>query len=292
MKKHLFLSILLFSCYMSAQVGINENDPKATFDIHPTNADGSTIEGILIPRLSKSAIANMGSGVEESTTVFVNIIDVVASPIPATVAHVHEKGFYSFIDGTWKKLQVDDNQKPDFNKEYVCTANNIGQILKTADGYFECRNEAQYVTDTDGSTSTITDEPRWAYFGLMEGFAQYVDENGVTQLADFTLIYDAVYSYEPGYDNYYVLNNKYHYELTANGSPNAVGFSSRIPAIGFLEFIYWPESACGIETESYRNAGFEHFYITDMDRTGTLTCPADQVKLTLQSRNVRYRILN
>lgn len=117
MKKSVIFVGLLAIGYANAQyegtVGINTDKPQATLDIIPeaTNLNGTTNEGIIAPRLSKTRIANIeASKLTEGTLVYAT--DDAASPIASytgsdvKVAKITEKGYY-YYDGTeWVKAGV------------------------------------------------------------------------------------------------------------------------------------------------------------------------------------------
>lgn len=289
MKKLLLIGFIALGINSFAQTGINQTEPKATLDIQAKNTDGSTKEGLLIPRLSKSALAHMGTEVEESTTIYVNNIDNVPSGTQtATVANIFEVGFYSYIDGSWQKHNTKDNNT-NLNKEYVCTEGNIGQILNTAKGYFICRNEALSETDFDVYT-TVTDAPRWAYIGMMDGNALVSDEDGnYIKEVPFSLLYDGVYSYVPYYDNLYFLNGKNHSVNSLYDEPNNVGFSSIIPSTGYLVFFYHPFYGCGILSNP--NVYNIRYYIKKLVGNNQ-QCPIGTDKLRIEFRFIDYRILD
>ncbi|WP_295230313.1 hypothetical protein [uncultured Chryseobacterium sp.] len=57
MKRHLLTaSISLLSIHAYSQVGINNQNPKATLDITAKTTDGSKPEGILVPKLTGDQI--------------------------------------------------------------------------------------------------------------------------------------------------------------------------------------------------------------------------------------------
>ncbi len=106
MKKNMIKSILvLVAGVLSAQqgkIGINTDAPKATMEIKvsPATLVGNTVEGVIIPQLSKNRVAVM-TGVEESTLVYIN--DVTGAGGASTV-NVIDKGFYYYAGGLWNKL--------------------------------------------------------------------------------------------------------------------------------------------------------------------------------------------
>ncbi len=99
------LGLMAYGQY-DGKVGINESQPQATLEIKPNTANSlstaSTIEGVLIPRVSRLRAANMGSGVAESTLLYISsVADGAAS---GTTVNVDATGFYFFKGGVWVKL--------------------------------------------------------------------------------------------------------------------------------------------------------------------------------------------
>ena len=117
MKKALFSAFLLSAVAVNAQigkVGINTNNPKATLDIQPSPANAlstaTTNEGVLIPKLSKTRVANIATP-EDATMIYVS--DVTYTGTNPAVADITSKGFYYYdedpvmpANSKWKKLNV------------------------------------------------------------------------------------------------------------------------------------------------------------------------------------------
>ncbi|MDY3337640.1 hypothetical protein JSO54_08425 [Riemerella anatipestifer] len=100
------LGLLAYGQTYDGKVGINESQPKATLEITPNTANklstASTVEGILIPRVSRLRAANMGTGVTESTLLYIDsVADGAAS---GTTVNVDATGFYFFKGGVWVKM--------------------------------------------------------------------------------------------------------------------------------------------------------------------------------------------
>ena len=117
MKKALFSAFLLSTLAVNAQigkVGVNTDNPKATLDIQPSPANSlptaTTNEGVLIPKLSKTRVANIATP-EDATMIYVS--DVTYTGTNPAVADITSKGFYYYdadpvmpINSRWKKLNV------------------------------------------------------------------------------------------------------------------------------------------------------------------------------------------
>ena len=90
----------------TGKIGVNTSTPTATLDIQPTTANAATsattVEGVLVPRVSRLRAANMGTAVPESTLVYVN--SITDGSLAGTTVNVNETGFYYFKGGVWTKV--------------------------------------------------------------------------------------------------------------------------------------------------------------------------------------------
>lgn len=126
----LLLSAVIASQFLSAQigkVGINTTNPQATIDmkIADVNLNGNTPEGLLIPRIGRERVNNMGTAVEQSTMVYINTLDGTAS---GRVANVNKVGFYHFNGTEW--IGLDNSKTPyDVTLTPSATSINIGESL-------------------------------------------------------------------------------------------------------------------------------------------------------------------
>lgn len=126
----------------TGNVGINTDTPNATLhmEVATANADNETNQGLIVPRMSKTRVAKITNPIE-STIVY--ITDDATSPISAyrgnepRVANVFTKGHYIFQDNTWNKMNT-TRPETSIKKSFTCTASNLGQILRSSDGYFKC----------------------------------------------------------------------------------------------------------------------------------------------------------
>lgn len=134
MKKALFSAFLLSAVAVNAQigkVGVNTNNPKATLDIQPSPANAlstaTTNEGVLIPKLSKTRVANIATP-EDATMIYVS--DVTYTGTNPAVADITSKGFYYYdadpvmpINSKWKKLNVNAGGTNLYNTDGTLTDN-------------------------------------------------------------------------------------------------------------------------------------------------------------------------
>lgn len=134
MKKVLFSAFLLSAVVVNAQigkVGVNTNNPKATLDIQPSPANAlptaTTNEGVLIPKLSKTRVANIATP-EDATMIYVS--DVTYTGTNPAVADITSKGFYYYdedpvmpANSKWKKLNVNAGGTNLYNTDGALTDN-------------------------------------------------------------------------------------------------------------------------------------------------------------------------
>lgn len=104
MKNIITLAVSLFSLTIFAQVGINNNTPKATLDITAQTTNGSKPEGLLPPRLTGDQI-QAGDAQYTAAQAGIIIYATAAATAPSIkTANITAAGYY-FYDGTaWQKL--------------------------------------------------------------------------------------------------------------------------------------------------------------------------------------------
>ena len=103
--------IVLLSAAVSGQVGVNNTAPESTLDIkaQDLSTTATNNEGILIPRLSKTRVAQIGTAnLKEATQVYVD--DVTYTGSNTAVSDINQKGFYYYDpSGKWKTISLDKN---------------------------------------------------------------------------------------------------------------------------------------------------------------------------------------
>lgn len=104
MKNIITLAATLFSLTVFAQVGINNNAPKATLDITAQTTNGSKPEGLLAPRLTGDQIQ---AGDAQYTAAQKGLI-IYATSAPTApsgkTANMTAEGYYFFDGSVWQKL--------------------------------------------------------------------------------------------------------------------------------------------------------------------------------------------
>lgn len=105
MKTNLFLAIVFFcSMIVRAQVGINNESPKATLDVTAKATDGSRPEGIIAPKLTGNQIQSGNSqyGLDQKGTI-IYATAAVTSPDSKT-GNITAEGYYYFDGSVWQKM--------------------------------------------------------------------------------------------------------------------------------------------------------------------------------------------
>lgn len=120
MKKNFILLAFLFAIVSNAQVGIDNDNPKVTLDIVGKSNSNTSIDGLLIPRLTGDELRAKNSiytNEQHSALVFVTESD--SNPAGKTLK-VTEPGYYYYYyyyhpestsNGVWVRLEYDNHWK-------------------------------------------------------------------------------------------------------------------------------------------------------------------------------------
>lgn len=102
-RKILSIGVLLLTGGITyAQVGINTEDPKATFDVMPTNTGATTAEGFIAPRLTRTQIISKDTQYAlPQTGTIVYVTDLSGSTTTKT-AKITQIGYYYFDGVLWQ----------------------------------------------------------------------------------------------------------------------------------------------------------------------------------------------
>ncbi len=97
------MAVLFFSLSMAgwAQVGIGTATPEATLDITAASPTGTTVDGLLVPRVSRLRAQTM-AGTPTSTLIYVS--NVATGTATGTTVNVTAPGFYYFNGTVWERL--------------------------------------------------------------------------------------------------------------------------------------------------------------------------------------------
>lgn len=99
--KKIFLPLLLISAGMYAQVGINQETPKATLDVVGKPTETNHLDGIIAPRITGTQL-RAKTYTTEQTGAFVYVTEADAAPAGQTI-NVTNSGYYYFDGSLWVK---------------------------------------------------------------------------------------------------------------------------------------------------------------------------------------------
>lgn len=105
MQKHASIAVaILFSTILYSQVGINNQTPRATLDVAAKNNNGTTPEGLILPRLTGEQIraADGQYGTDQTGAVIYATAGVTTAS--TKTANINSEGYYYFDGSLWQKL--------------------------------------------------------------------------------------------------------------------------------------------------------------------------------------------
>lgn len=104
MKKIYILSTIVTGLLTTAQVGIGTQIPAATLDVKAVKTDGTTSEGIIMPRMTGDQIKNAGNQYSaEQIGTMIYSTSATASPDAKTI-NITKAGYYYFDGSVWKSM--------------------------------------------------------------------------------------------------------------------------------------------------------------------------------------------
>ncbi|APD06735.1 hypothetical protein UJ101_01216 [Flavobacteriaceae bacterium UJ101] len=163
MKKRMTSLLFVASLGMYAQVGINTDNPKSTLDITAKNTDGSTAEGIMVPRLTGAALETMKDNLDASHN------SMIAYATEAGTSDVTTVGYYYYdhASTTWKPFDTNTSEwqyqptAEDWNglqQDYTYAIRPTGSSIKVY-------KDATYaINSIDAATENVTTPVRGRYY--------------------------------------------------------------------------------------------------------------------------------
>lgn len=154
----IFLSFLLilFSITISAQIGINTENPEVTLDLNAGETAGATAEGLLIPRLSLSELTSkdlLYSANARGTLIYVTKIDGTTTTVTKEIIR---PGFYSFDGAKWITLRGADVQDFFYMPPILLSMDESDLSYNTINNRFEINVYDSYVSQLSLSDVTNT----------------------------------------------------------------------------------------------------------------------------------------
>ncbi|SHF45303.1 hypothetical protein [Dysgonomonas macrotermitis] len=110
MKRVFSIILFLFSVgLLNAQIGINTNDPKASLDIRAQTTDGTTAEGLIVPRLTLAQLVSKDAKyTSDQTGSLIYVTDATGTTTTKT-KKVIAPGYYSFDGTMWQGMSPDQS---------------------------------------------------------------------------------------------------------------------------------------------------------------------------------------
>lgn len=133
MKKILVTAAFLAAAMAMAQVGINNESPKATLDVTAKTTDGTKPEGIIAPRLTGDQIksADLQYLAAQTGTIIYAKSAVTGTPAGKTI-NITAPGYYYFDGTLWTKFNSGVNAG---TEPWYDVATNAGATANTQDIY-------------------------------------------------------------------------------------------------------------------------------------------------------------
>ncbi|NML58652.1 hypothetical protein [Chryseobacterium cheonjiense] len=159
MKYIITMAVLLISLDIKAQVGINNNFPKATLDITAKTTDGSKPEGLIAPRLTGDQL-QAGDAQYGNAQKGAIVYATAAATSPSTkTANIISEGYY-FFDGTaWQKIIDGASAGDTTNDAWINdTATSIVKLGTKSDGTARTAG-TDFVARDNGSVGIGTSIP-------------------------------------------------------------------------------------------------------------------------------------
>lgn len=125
MKTKFFIPLSLLFCINTfSQIGINTENPKATFEISAKTTDGSRPEGIIIPKLTGDQIKASDAvyGIEQKGTL-IYATEAVTITSPKTL-NIYTEGYYFFDGIIWQALKNPTLGTPNYSAGNGLNTNN------------------------------------------------------------------------------------------------------------------------------------------------------------------------
>ncbi|MBP1164572.1 MULTISPECIES: FISUMP domain-containing protein [unclassified Chryseobacterium] len=138
MKKMYLLPIVLMGVLSYGQMGVNNLTPKSTVDIASKTTDGSTSEGLLIPRLTGNQLKAAETAAVYASAQHATLVFVTAAPDSnnrtGQVEGMDAPGFYYFDAGSnrWIKILSSGASTPALTQLLCSAATHIGVLEATS----------------------------------------------------------------------------------------------------------------------------------------------------------------
>jgi len=158
-KSKLFLLVALSGAFTfyHAQVGINNPDPAATFDVVAKNATGTStlVDGLIAPRVDRERSLSM-TGIQKGTLIYVN--DETTGTATGQSINVTTQGYYYFDGSVWQKIVsgtgVTTNTLSTSGNTITSTVNGIGATAPAVNSVSNTVSGGNVSTTVNGVAGT------------------------------------------------------------------------------------------------------------------------------------------
>jgi|GEM_PF-3564183 len=160
MKKTILLTgiFALTISALSAQVGINNENPKVTLDVVAGKTDGSTTEGFIAPRLDRAALNNADAAGKYTTDyegAIVYVLDATTGTQTGQEINIDDAGYYYFDGTVWIHLVSSNIQETKVINDVSTMTLGMPIVMTAAANYVA--KDTDYVVVANGTQNqTVT----------------------------------------------------------------------------------------------------------------------------------------
>ncbi|MFP3599495.1 hypothetical protein [Chryseobacterium sp. SIMBA_029] len=177
----LIISAIAFSSWVSGQVGINTQAPKATLDVTASPTDATKSDGFIAPRLTGNELKAKDALYLAAQTGAIVYVTQAASPITTKTAKVTGTGYYYFDGSVWQNFIGPNIYNSDgtlLTNRFVNMANNVLTFYNGSNSIGINNNGNQSIIVNNGSMRGASRVSG----GNASFFDMFVDNGSVAQL--------------------------------------------------------------------------------------------------------------
>ncbi|GEN75638.1 C-type lectin domain-containing protein [Chryseobacterium hagamense] len=228
-KKLLTMASLTLSVAIYSQVGINNQNPKATLDVTAKNTDGTSPEGVIAPRLTGDQILSADS---RYTAAQIGVI-VYATSTPTTssakTVNITAPGYYYFDGSVWNGMGAQSTTTT-LSISTVIDPNILGYVpstTATAATNAPATLTVNGVTCTRTGTAIYNGHSYAAYAASAAGVSWYNAYNAAKNMGAYLATF----------------TNDAEWQYVETNLLNATAFNTQYAWIGFAKFSWFAGAA-------------------------------------------------
>ncbi|WP_123868158.1 hypothetical protein [Chryseobacterium lactis] len=189
-----------------SQVGINNTNPQATFDISGAPTDSGKIDGVIAPRITGTQLKskdNLYTAAQDGTIVYITQ-PLLPADTSAKTTNLLEKGYYNFdasrgTDGEWMRM---------FHRYPAIAAGATSGSANTGNAMTLTSANSSNGTATMISKSFTLDKPALVMFTFSVPITNVTLANGTGLSGGSSkLLATNVFLTGPGYNNYLIVRS-------------------------------------------------------------------------------------